>query len=562
MSSPHETRRVFLKKSAAATTFLAVADFATFATDPAVSVKTNSSDSRPWYRRALRWGQVNINERDPQRYDIPWWREYWKRTGTQGVVINAGGIVAYYPSKFPLHYRAAGLGDRDLYGELAQAAHKDGLAVFARMDSNRVHEDFFHAHPDWMARDASGEPYRDTGLYVTCVNSPYYDDYIPSVLREIIERSHPEGFADNNWNGLDQRSICFCENCQRKFHDKTGQSIPRARNWDDPVFRQWIQWNYERRLEVWDLFNRVTHEVGGPDCLWAGMIGGVVSAQCQRFRDCRALCERGEIMMLDEQVRVNETGFQHNGEVGKLIHGLLGWDKVVPESMAQYQGGRPNFRLTAKPEPEVRLWMLDGFAGGIQPWWHILGAYGMDRRLYKTAGPLLRWHAENQEYLVNRRPIATVGVVWSQQNQDYHGRDNPEEIGEHPRRGWVNALTRARIPYLPVHADNITRDADKLSVLILPDLAAMSASQIEAVKKFVARGGSLIATGDTSRCNEWRARHQRATLAARFRRHSGTVANAAQLSATHAAIARPHCRAARRQRAACNWRTPSRPEKL
>src|ERR1039457_7568216 len=57
----------------------------------------------PWYRRACRSGQTNITERDPVRYDIPWWREFWKRTVVQGVIINAGGIVAYYPSKFPLH---------------------------------------------------------------------------------------------------------------------------------------------------------------------------------------------------------------------------------------------------------------------------------------------------------------------------------------------------------------------------------------------------------------------------------------------------------------------------
>jgi len=34
--------------------------------------------------------------------------------------------------------------------------------VLARMDSNRVHEDFYRAHPDWFARDANGEPYRNT----------------------------------------------------------------------------------------------------------------------------------------------------------------------------------------------------------------------------------------------------------------------------------------------------------------------------------------------------------------------------------------------------------------
>jgi hypothetical protein len=153
----------------------------------------------PWYRTTVRWGQTNITERDPTRYDIPWWREYWKRTSIQGVIINAGGIVAYYPSKFPLQHQAEFLNGRDLYGELVQAARADGLKVVARMDSNRTSENFFQAHPDWFAREKSGEPYRAADKFVTCINSAYYDEYLLEVLREIIERSHPDGFADNSW---------------------------------------------------------------------------------------------------------------------------------------------------------------------------------------------------------------------------------------------------------------------------------------------------------------------------------------------------------------------------
>src|SRR5258708_12374873 len=72
----------------------------------------------PWYRRTYRWGQTNITEIDPARYDIGWWREFWKRTRVQGVIINAGGIVAYYPSKFPLQHPAEFLHDPDLSAEL------------------------------------------------------------------------------------------------------------------------------------------------------------------------------------------------------------------------------------------------------------------------------------------------------------------------------------------------------------------------------------------------------------------------------------------------------------
>jgi hypothetical protein len=500
-STNGETRREFVKRTLAATATVAAVDLG-FCPSPAESMIQLASTGAPWYRRTLRWAQTNITEIDPRRYDITWWRQHWKRTQVQGVIINAGGIFAYYPSRFPLHHRAASLGDRDLYGELARAAHEDGLAVLARMDSNRTHEELYRAHPDWFAVDAAGRPYRAGELYVTCINSPYYEEFIPDVLREIIERSHPEGFTDNSWSGLGRSSICYCANCARKFQERTGQPLPRGRNWDNPVYREWIRWNYARRLEVWDLNNRTTKAAGGPDCLWVGMNSGSATSQCQEFRDYRAICERAEIIMLDHQTRSDATGFQENGAAGKLIHGLLGWDKLIPESMAMYQQGRPVFRLASKPEPEARLWVLEGFAAGIQPWWHHVSAYHEDRRMYRTIEPLNRWHKDSEAWLVHRQPVATVGMVWSQENIDFFGRDNPQELVDLPFRGFVNALVRARLAWLPVHADHIDRDAANFAVLVLPNLAAMSEGHCEAVRRFVDHGGGLVATGESSLCSE------------------------------------------------------------
>lgn len=417
--------------------------------------------------------------------------------------MNAGGIVAYYPSKYPLHRRAQFLGDRDLFGEILHAARADCIAVLARMDSGGAGEEFYQAHTDWLCVDANGRPYRGRDLYIPCINGPYYREYIPDLLREIATRYHPEGFTDNSWSGLSRNSICHCENCARKFRDLAGKPLPDRTNWEDPVYRKWIQWSYACRLEIWDLNNQVTREAGGPDCLWVGMNGGSIPGQSQSFRDYKAICERSEIVMLDHQSRGDSTGFQNNGETGKLIHGLLGWDKLIPESMAMYQAGRPTFRFTAKPAPEARLWMLDGFAGGIQPWWHHLGAYQEDRRAFQTAEPVMRWHRANQDFLINRQPTVTLGVVWSQQNTDFYGRDDADLLVEQPWRGMTQALIRARIPYLPVHADHIERDASKFAALILPNFASMTDRQAAAIRKFVERGGGLLATGESSLRDEW-----------------------------------------------------------
>jgi len=95
-----ESRRDFIKQTALTTAALAALPASWLsASDRPAPAKAKA----PWYQRTLRWGQTNIREIDPTRYDIAWWREHWKRTHTQGVIVNAGGIVAYYPSRTLLH---------------------------------------------------------------------------------------------------------------------------------------------------------------------------------------------------------------------------------------------------------------------------------------------------------------------------------------------------------------------------------------------------------------------------------------------------------------------------
>jgi hypothetical protein len=493
------TRRHFLVTSVALTASAAAGHAAA-----AAPTAADSSTTTPWHQRTLRWGQTNLTEVDPGRIDIDFWRAHWKRTRIQGVVINAGGIAAFYPTKIPFHHRASGLGGRDLFGELTRAARADGLAVFARMDSNRAHEDFYRAHRDWFAHDAQGKPYVVTGLYVACVNGPYYRDHLPAVLREIVTGYRPDGVTDNNWNGPQRHQPCFCANCEKSFRARTGAPLPARVDWDNPIFREWILWNYARRLEIWDEFNRITRAAGGPDCLWVGMMSGSLNYQSKVFRDDREVFRRTELIMLDHQRRFDDEGFAHNAETGLRLRSVGGWDKLIPESMAMYHLGEHNFRLATKPTAEARLWVQSGFAGGIQPWWHHLGAVQEDRRMFATAEPLWRWHETHERYLVGRTPIATVGMLWSQRNMDFFGRDDAGDLVDDPWNGLAQAFVRARIPAVPVHVDDVERVTRELGLklLVLPNLAGMSDSQVEAIRRFLRAGGGLLATGMTSLCDE------------------------------------------------------------
>ena len=454
--------------------------------------------SHPWYQTTLRLGQTNLVELDPTRFDAKWWREYWRKTHVHGVIINAGGIVTYYPSKFKFHKRAETLGEKDLYGEVVAAAKDEGLKVIARMDSNRVASDFYQAHRDWICIDKDGEPYVQADKFITCINSPYYWEYLPKIMEEIIERSAPHGFTDNSWAGLPSERICYCENCKSSFFEAVGLDLPVEHIWSSSAYQKWIEWSFTCRTKIFDFNNLITTKAGGKDCHWMGMVDGEVLRNNRRFIDLREIMKRTAMVMLDHQRRTELDGFEQNTEAGKRLHELAGWDKLIPESTPQYQLGSPAFRLSTMPFAEIRLWSSSAFAGGIMPWWHHIGSCHEDRRQYTTAEPIFTWHKKNESILIKRNPKADVGVIWSQRNHIFLGRDKANDTTMNPYRGVVKALDKEGISYLPIHAEDIDEVSGRIPLIILPNLGVMSDHQISAIERFIAKGGSVIATSETS----------------------------------------------------------------
>ena len=67
--SAFETRRDFIRQAGLALSALAAAPASLLSAGAACAP---ADDKEPWYRRTLRWGQTNITEVDPTRYDIDW----------------------------------------------------------------------------------------------------------------------------------------------------------------------------------------------------------------------------------------------------------------------------------------------------------------------------------------------------------------------------------------------------------------------------------------------------------------------------------------------------------
>jgi hypothetical protein len=463
------------------------------------STGKKSEADLPWYKTTYRWAQTNFTEDDPVKADLEFWRQQWRRTKTQGVIVNCGGIVAYYPSKFDLQYRAKSLGNQDFFKRVSDMAREEGIVVVARMDINRATKEFYEAHPDWFCRRKNGEPILSNDRYFSCVNSDYYKVFIPQVLEEIIEKYHPVGFTDNSWKGLERNTICYCDDCKAKFKAERGMNLPEAVSWDDPIYREWVRWGYECRLANWDLFNEVARKAGGDDCLWFGMVHADPASGT--FADLKAILSRSQMVFCDHQGR-ESSGFEQNSVNGTLLRLASDEQVLAPESMANYVRGNRTFRLASNPKEETQLWMLSGMAGGISPWFHHIGGSQNDSRQFETPVPVFQWHADNEQYLYNRTDLANVGVIWSQSNADFYGRNEVREKVSLPWKGFCQALSRYRIPFLPINAQDIGRYASRIETLILPDIAVMSDKEIDAVCDFVSKGGNIIVTGNTATLDE------------------------------------------------------------
>ena len=107
-----------------------------------------------WFDRPMRWAQLTLVEDDPGNYDLAVLARLLPRTHSDAACLSAGGCVAYYPTKIPLHHRSRWLATATRSASWWPGCRKLGMVVIARTDPHAAHQDVYEAHPDWIAVDA------------------------------------------------------------------------------------------------------------------------------------------------------------------------------------------------------------------------------------------------------------------------------------------------------------------------------------------------------------------------------------------------------------------------
>jgi hypothetical protein len=446
----------------------------------------------PWYSRPMRWGQLTLVEDDPPKLDVGYWLDYFRRCHCDAVTLSAGGVVAYYPTKIPMHYRSAYLGTRDSFGELCRGCQKMGMVVVARVDPHAAHEDMFRAHPDWMAVDEQGKIRHHwvmPELYVTCPHGPYNRVFLTEVMREVVANYGVDGIFANRWANTASFEVCYCRNCRQSF----GQDLPRTRDPRDKVWRDYTLWYQESLFSLMKLWDGEIRKIRPEATFLPNSGGGVTNAL-----DWKRFGEMAETLISDHQGRSGVIPPWSNGMSAKVFRSSAG-KKAIVGIFGINLATSHRWMKSVKSDAEQQVWIADGVANDFRPWFTKFGGVQEDERWMPVVEKFYKWHKTAEKYLRDREPVARVGMVYSQQTSHYYNGPVHDSVN-----GMYHALIEARVPFEMVH-DHLLDAASlaRYKLLVLPNVAALSDRQCEQLRAFAKAGGSLVATFETALFDEW-----------------------------------------------------------
>jgi hypothetical protein len=496
-------RREFLATSIAATAATAVT---MQSITSHAQVVNGAPPNLPWAERTMRWMQLILVENDPGQFDPQWWLDLFHRTRTDGICLTAGGLCAFYPSSIPFHHRSAWMkeGD-DPFGTLVEGCRKLGMTIVARTDSHSVLDDAAKAHPEWLACDADGRPRRHWEMpetrWVTCAYGPYNFEFMTAVHREIVSRYGVDGVFCNRWQGS---GLCYCESCRKQFREATGLALPTAASGQDSTYVTYVGWTQQRLEQLWKLWDDEQRAIK-PTSRYFSNTGIDIE---------RAVALDTPTYLSESQSRGGNPAWTR-GRGAKEFRAFFGRKPIIG-----LNGITHNSRQSVTTEAEIRLWLLEAIANGLRPWLLKTSAVVNDQRWVPAMERVYAWHAKHEAYLRNEGSLADVAMVFGPNaqrspslgarlglvraapfNDGRGGGGGPENdlVPAAHANGMYAALVESRVPFEMVYTGLLRpEDVDKYRLLILPNVLALSDAECDQLRDYVRRGGSLLATYQTS----------------------------------------------------------------
>jgi len=416
------------------------------------------------------------------------------------VTVGEAGI-AFFETKHAVQQRT------DLLKSYRMFHEKCGSNDIVYFNVHWLSKNLVPLHPEWFQTCADGNIIQSgygSGGY-SCINSPFRD-WAFGIIRDIGRYGVKGIFLDGpvfNING------CYCEGCMKRFEEKYGFRYKPEDMKDINIYKKVLKFKHESIAEFLKDARQALKSVNPEAIIYMNGLPlgpstcGRDNRYCMKYQD--ALLAEGGFLYGD----LRQLPVWKPAASAKLLE-TQAEGKPTIVAVAGRHGGWSRYLLTAA---ETWIAYAMSVANGANVWYGIYDSNREDERM-KTVKEINSFLSKNSEYLEGTRSDAKIALVWSTKNANFYQTttefwdfvgertemaDNLKSDSRKAFNGWFEALQRSKCLFDVI--DDYSIEHGQLSnyeLVILPDVACMSESEIENITNYVKNGGNIIATYDTS----------------------------------------------------------------
>jgi hypothetical protein len=457
---------------------------ALFAQKTVIAPKTiDQTDTTSWWKKNnLRVIQTNLPAYEAATLNPDSLLQDLENFSANTLLINAGGIMAFYPSELDFHYRNPFLKNNNMLADVIRKCHEKGIRVIVRFDFSRVQESIFKAHPDWCYISPTGERIINTDMYVVSINAPYVQDKAFKIIEEVIDTFpidgiflNMPGYQVNNpyegkYHGIDQN-----EYDKKRFAAySNGLALPTEENKADPLFQKYVE------------FKNFTIED------WSHRLNTLVKSKNNKIAICTYMDKYVDIIRHESQSSpvLPYWPYSASDNVGNAVSSYP--HHVISNSSIQQISFQSRYNAV-EPE-EVRIRLYENIANGSGLDISMMGDMRgyEDERNYEVIKEVYAHHKKHEPYFGKYKSVAKIAVIapgsW------------PKGPTMQEYRGILLMLKEAHIPFDIIEDAQIGNLEAKIKgyrLIILPEITYLSKKSLAVLKDASAQGTHLIATNNT-----------------------------------------------------------------
>jgi len=431
--------------------------------------------------------------------------------------------MAYYDSSVVPKY--APLGERDYFGEVVAELKKRGKKVIAYinwLDSRHpewhwqslTQQGIHRLDPDGLEEVPGYESQRKGKVYKRhygqwfchCINSPRRDEIL-GLAREITEKYPVDVFHLDMFSNY---GICACSYCWPHLEEMLGTSDITY----DAVLNKWgeyLAWRREVSVSLIRQIGDIVHSKGvlfAPNAwcpLYTDPVMGVSPAWwdhidlylteawlrlAQHYADihsttivCKWLRALGipGILLITGQ----HPGFSHAPLAAEefKVHAAVARGNGMPILGPCGQGAYPSTRTSGAGLGNVRR-VFEFYKGADE-----------NKRVGKNGAAT--------GDAAKRESVRHIGIVWSDESQAFYQPGVNTTLYRFEFHGFCRLLLETQRVFDVILPERISspKDISDYELVVFPNTACMSEAFAATIREYVAGGGKILCTWDTSLCN-------------------------------------------------------------